>query len=218
MKHLILSLIVGLAGIVSAAPTWTTGSYEWKDWTPLDDNILLGTVPAKSGTTTYTWNTPAETVTNGKLEDKVGDGLTLGVKDGTILTWTFNEAMTIEKIRFTAQDDYLTAWNGHAYDGVAVKSIEVLPFGTAEWVSLEQSVSWMGPSAINYAQGINLYATLEAEAGENLAKGIGGLRVMFGAAKRNGNVGNYCAEIEAVGHPSSADANPVVPGVIFTVE
>ena len=54
--------------------------------------------------------------------------------------------------------------------------------------------------------------------GECLAKGIGGLRVTFGAAKRNGNVGNYCAEIEAVGHPSSADANPVVPGVVFTVE
>ena len=218
MKYLILSLVAGFAGVVSAAPSWTTGSYEWKDWTPLDNNILLGNVPAKSGTTTYTWNTPAETVTNGKLEDKVGDGLTLGVKDGTILTWTFNEAMTIEKIRFTAQDDYLSNWNGHAYDGVAVKSIEVLPFGTTEWGSLEQSVSWMGPSAINYAQGINLYATLEAEAGECLAKGIGGLRVTFGAAKRNGNVGNYCAEIEAVGHLSSADANPVVSGVVFTVE
>lgn len=211
-KTLLLALFAGLSGIAMGTPAWTTGTYAWADWQPLDNNILLGLVPVKSGTTTWTWNTPADNVTNGKLEDEATDTKILGVRDGTVLTWAFDEAKDIARIRITSQDNYLSNWNGHAYDAITVTAIEVLPFGTGEWVSLGPAVAWMGPSAINYVQGINLYATLEDSDGGILAQGVGGLRLTFGAPKRN--IYNYCAEIEAAG-PALEDPPG---GVVFTVE
>ena len=201
---------VGYSEVPEPVGTWTKDTYAWEDWRPLANNILANNVPSGSGTSTWYWNTSKDCLSDGQLSENPTDGnYVIGLRSGTILTWSFDNAMTLEKIRITSQDNP-NAY-GHQSDGVSIDVIEVRYSDSEEWVSLYQPVKWMGPgldTARSYGATTNLIATLADENGAYLARGVVGLRMTFGKEKYYAASGNFTAEIEAVGHPSSEDAVP----------
>ena len=201
---------VGHSEVPEPVGTWTKDTYAWGDWRPLANNILANKAPSGSGTSTWYWNTSKDYLSDGQLSENPTDGnYVIGLRSGTILTWSFDEAMTLEKIRITSQDNR-NAY-GHQSDGISVDVIEVRYSDSEEWVSLYQPVKWMGPgpdTARSYGATTNLIATLADENGAYLARSVVGLRMTFGKEKYFAASGNFTAEIEAVGHPSSEDAVP----------
>ena len=132
MKTRLLSVAFAFsAAIASASPAWTWDTYVPADWTASPENFLVGNAPTLS-TGRYTENgknLSAETLTlcDGTVPPAVGDysGI-FGIVNGT-LTWTFDTARILHKLRF------YTFWGDGGRDGVNINQIKVLYSGESDW-------------------------------------------------------------------------------------
>lgn len=175
--------------------SWTQGEYAPADWTALDGNILSGLdASEKSGISSYA-SQDLKTLTDGKVPVPAAGSGTVGCQNNATIAWTFEEPMTIEKLRLCS------LWESTAYNGISVNAIQVKYPDSTNWEPLDvPMVQWTGGKELGQTETLS-----DAETGVLARKAVG-LKITFGAQKAA--VANYYSEIEAVGHPSIDDPVP----------
>ena len=210
MRHLILSLVAGLAGIVSAAPSWTTGLCAPADWLALDGNVLKGV----KGTFDISHqpngfgSKDVLVLADGEVPSAAGKDWIVGIMPNSEIDWVLAEPVDLEQLRFSSA--YLA--DPH-YSGINISSVKVKCAGSDEWTEVPGSSSGK-VAGDGSSKHIICAALSDAESGL-LAKNVIALKVVFGAAVYIN--ANYYAEIEAVKHVNSEEPTSI-PGVVFTVE
>ena len=199
MKTRLLSVAFAFsAAIASASPAWTWDTYVPADWTASPENFLVGNAPTLS-TGRYTENgknLSAETLTlcDGTVPPAVGDysGI-FGIVNGT-LTWTFDTARILHKLRF------YTFWGDGGRDGVNINQIKVLYSGESDWSVLTSVPAYSVACGNNSSSAGALTVELaDTDPSVFLASDIVGLQIVFGYQDNNGT--GY-AEIEADAPPA----------------
>ena len=172
-----------------AAVAWTTSACAPSAWAPLSDNLLAGETGTISGAiaTGYSTNNPA-LLTDSSVPTGNGNGFRVGFQNNASISWSFVTPKTLERVRVSC--GYL---DSVGYSGFTVSSVEVKPFGSSTWTSLNTTAGQMADTR----QGEILSLVLADETGDPLAETIGALRVTF--ATPPVGFANYCVEIEAVG-------------------
>ena len=210
MKHLVLSLVAGLVGGATAAPSWTTNSCAPVDWRALGNNVLTGvkgTFDVSHQPNGY-GSKDVLVLADGEVPSAASKDWIVGIVPNSEVDWVLAEPVDLEHIRISSA--YLA--DPH-YSGVNISSVKVKYAGSDEWTEIPGSSS--GKVAGDGSTKNIICATLlDAESGA-LAKNVIALKVVFGAAVYNN--ANYYAEIEAVKCVDAEDPAPI-PGVVFTVE
>lgn len=196
-KTLVRSLLLALAGICTtslhAEVAWTTGSCASAEWTALSNNLLAGQTGTINGSISgYSTNDPD------LLTDGVGSPIgtanevkeyIVGFPNNASITWMFATPKTLDQIRVSC--GYLVA--GQNFSCLTVSSVEVQPFGSSDWTTVNAEAGQMADNGQNEIQSL----VLADGSGSPLAETVGGLRVTFGVP--SAGFANYCVEIEAVG-------------------
>jgi len=190
--------VVGRGEFTTLAADAQTASWSESDvipaeWMPLSGNLLAGLVGAINGATAGSNYATSDTsvLTDSTVPSEGGAAYIVGFQNNSAIEWAFGKPMTLDQIRLSAC--YLA---GTSFSRLAVAGISVKTEGSDAWAALDVPAL----SDISGRNGgVVICASLTDPENGFLAENAVGLKIAFG---NSGALASYCAEIEAVGHPS----------------
>lgn len=191
-KLLVFAVACAMAAVGSeskAALVWGAGDYTPADWSPAENNLLLGnraTFDGKLYTESKCSEDPA-TVTDGEVPGASCDYKKIyGIADNSSLTWDLGVASDIKSLRV------FTRWGDGGRSGIGISSVKVWYDGDADGTTLEGSaLSYQ----VGQKLGASLYGILTNDTGLAIAENVIKLQVNFG---HQDNSGTGYVEFEAV--------------------
>lgn len=173
--------------------SWSESDVIPAEWMPLSGNLLTGLVGAINGATAGSNYATSDTrvLTDNTVPSAGGAAYIVGFQNNSSIEWAFEKPMTLKRIRLSAC--YL---GGFSFSRLAVAGISVKLDGSDVWSALDvPSLS----DTLGRNSGVVICASLSDFETGLLAEDAVGLKIAFG---NPGALASYCAEIEAVGHPS----------------
>lgn len=218
LRRGLAALCICAATTVLAMPGWETGSYIPADWTAPSTNLLAGgTATASLSYYNEGGKDMAQNLAGGAaaamaaLTDGEVPGATVdynkivGISGGEI-SWALNTPINLDSLAIFSR------WGDGGRDGIAIAKVQVLPYGSDQWMDIDTTGVSYGLG--NNDTAANLYARLVDPEGP-LATSVSGVKIFFSSNQDNG--GSGYVEVEAVGSVVGDLRISVAPTAAITV-
>ena len=175
--------------------SWTQGEYAPAGWTALGNNILRNLDAAEKSGVSFAASQDMTKLTDGTVPSPAAGAETVGFQPNGTIAWSFENPMTIEKIRISS------LWESTLYNGISINAVQVKFPNSTGWETLDvPTVQWTGGTQLGQTE------TLADDETGYLATNVVALKITFGTQKAA--IANYYAEIEAVGRATSDGPGP----------